>query len=119
MRILNASNFRAYNLFFEGPAAPPMSQIATESGLMPEALSRDKILLGPGERAELIVDFAAAQGEALVLRSGPREDGENASARSPSTVPSCSSGSRTRALRTKPPRRRISICHRCRPGPRP
>ena len=44
---------------------------------MPEALSRDKILLGPGERAEVIVDFAASQGEDLVLRSGPREDGEN------------------------------------------
>ena len=78
IRILNASNFRAYNLSFEGPSAPPMAQIATESGLMPEALPRDKILLGPGERAEVIVDFAAAQGENLVLRSGPREDGENA-----------------------------------------
>ncbi len=65
LRILNASNFRAYNLFFEGPTAPPMAQIATESGLMPEALPRDKILLGPGERAEVIVDFAAAQGEEL------------------------------------------------------
>ncbi len=78
VRILNASNFRAYNFFFEGPQAPPMSQIATESGLMPQALSRDKVLIGPGERVELIIDFAAAQGETLVLRSGPRQGGENA-----------------------------------------
>jgi len=76
LRILNASNFRAYNFFFEGPTAPPMTQIATESGFMPEALPRDKILLGPGERAEVIVDFAAARGEELILRSGPRDDGE-------------------------------------------
>jgi spore coat protein A len=76
IRILNASNFRAYNLFFEGPSAPPMAQIATESGLMPEAVPRDKLLLGPGERAEVIIDFAAAQGEDLILRSGPRDDGE-------------------------------------------
>ncbi|MDX6587559.1 MAG: hypothetical protein QOI31_2032 [Solirubrobacterales bacterium] len=78
IRILNASNFRAYNLYFEGPLAPPIAQIATESGLMPEALPCDKVLLGPGERAELIVDFAAAQGQDVVLRSGPRDDGENA-----------------------------------------
>jgi spore coat protein A, manganese oxidase len=78
LRILNASNFRAYNLFFDSPDAPPVFQIATESGLMPEALPRDKVLIGPGERVELIVDFAPAHGEKLVLRSGPREGGESA-----------------------------------------
>jgi len=78
LRILNASNFRAYNLFFESPTPLPVAQIATESGLIPEALERDKILIGPGERVELLVDFAAVRGEDVVLRSVPREDGNNA-----------------------------------------
>lgn len=75
LRILNASNFRAYNLYFD--SAVPVHQIATESGLMPAAIERlDRILIGPGERVELIVDFAAASGQDVVLRSGPRADGE-------------------------------------------
>ena len=77
LRILNASNFRAYNLSFDSSALQ-VAQIATESGLMPEALSRSTVLIGPGERVELIVDFAAARGEDVVLRSGPRSDGETA-----------------------------------------
>jgi FtsP/CotA-like multicopper oxidase with cupredoxin domain len=76
LRILNASNFRPYNLYFEG-GAPSMWQIATESGLMSEAVLRgDRILLGPGERVELIVDFAEARGQSVVLSSGSRLDGE-------------------------------------------
>jgi FtsP/CotA-like multicopper oxidase with cupredoxin domain len=76
LRILNASNFRAYNLYLEG--AIPVHQIATESGLMPLAIERDRVLIGPGERVELLVDFADARGEDVVLRSGPRADGETA-----------------------------------------
>ncbi|HYH62576.1 MAG TPA: multicopper oxidase family protein [Solirubrobacterales bacterium] len=75
LRILNASNFRAYNLAFQEPT-PPVWQIATESGLMPQALERERILIGPGERVELIVDFAAIRGQSVELRSVPREDGE-------------------------------------------
>ncbi len=75
LRILNASNFRAYNLAFQAPA-PPVWQIATESGLMPQALERERVLIGPGERVELIVDFAAIRGQSVELRSAPREDGE-------------------------------------------
>ncbi len=78
LRILNASNFRAYNLFFDASVRLSVAQIATESGLMPKALERDRILVGPGERVELIVDFAAIRGGEVVLRSVAREDGEDA-----------------------------------------
>ena len=37
-----------------------MVQIATDSGLMPRPVRRNEILLGPAERAEVIVDFAGA-----------------------------------------------------------
>ncbi len=55
LRVLNASNFRSYNLALSNGA--PMVQIATESGLMPAPVERRQVLVGPGERVELIVDF--------------------------------------------------------------
>ena len=70
LRILNASNFRSYNVALTGGTA--MVQIATEAGLMPKPLKRRRILLGPGERIEVIVDFATARGERVRLVSERR-----------------------------------------------
>jgi len=39
LRVLNASNFRPYNLAFDSPGSLPVAQIATESGLMPQRSS--------------------------------------------------------------------------------
>ena len=75
LRILNASQFRSYNLYLSNGA--PLVQIATESGLMPRPLRREEILIGPAERVELIVDFAASRGEKVELRSGPRHGARN------------------------------------------
>ncbi len=75
LRLLNVSGFRAYNVHLSNGA--PMIQIGTDSGLMPKPVRRDHILLGPAERAEVIVDFAGAAGESVELRSGPRHDGHN------------------------------------------
>jgi spore coat protein A, manganese oxidase len=55
LRVLNASSFRSYNLALSNGA--PMTQIATESGLLPAPLERTEVLVGPGERVELVVDF--------------------------------------------------------------
>jgi spore coat protein A, manganese oxidase len=73
LRLLNVSGFRAYNVHLSNGA--PMVQIGTDSGLMPRPVRRSHILLGPAERAEVIVDFAGAAGESVELRSGPRHDG--------------------------------------------
>jgi spore coat protein A len=75
LRILNVSAFRSYNLQLSNGA--PMIQIATESGLMPKPVRRREILLGPGERVEVVVDFAGSKGESVELRSGPRHAGRN------------------------------------------
>ncbi|HEX5984719.1 MAG TPA: multicopper oxidase family protein, partial [Solirubrobacterales bacterium] len=75
LRILNVSAFRSYNLQLSNGA--PMIQIATESGLMPKPVRRREILLGPGERVEVVVDFARARGETVELRSSPRHAGRN------------------------------------------
>jgi FtsP/CotA-like multicopper oxidase with cupredoxin domain len=75
LRILNVSSFRSYNLQLSGGA--PMIQIATESGLMPKPIRRRELMLGPAERVEVIVDFAAMRGETVELRSGKRHPGRN------------------------------------------
>jgi spore coat protein A, manganese oxidase len=75
LRILNVSQFRPYNFFLSNGA--PMIQIGTDSGLMPKPVRRREVMLGPGERAELVVDFAACAGEAVELRSGPRHGERN------------------------------------------
>jgi spore coat protein A len=75
LRLLNVSSFRSYNLQLSSGA--PMVQIATESGLMPKPVRRREILLGPAERVEVIVDFAAMAGESVELRSSKRHAGRN------------------------------------------
>ncbi|MGI8945647.1 MAG: multicopper oxidase family protein [Thermoleophilaceae bacterium] len=76
LRLLNASHFRAYDLCFTGGVR--MVQIASDSGLMPRPLERSRILLGPGERAEVIVDFARARGRRVRLVSVKRRGGHRA-----------------------------------------
>ena len=65
-RILNGSNARFYNLGFEDDRA--FRLIATENGFLPDGpAAMDRLLLGPGERAEILVEFAP--GDDVVLRS--------------------------------------------------
>lgn len=73
LRVLNASQFRPYNLQLSNGAH--FLQIGTDSGLMPRPVRRREAMIGPGERVELVVDFGGAAGERVELRSGPRHDG--------------------------------------------
>jgi spore coat protein A, manganese oxidase len=75
LRLLNVSSFRSFALHLSNGA--PMIQIATESGLMPKPIRRREILLGPAERAEVIVDFSRMAGEDVELRSSARHAGRN------------------------------------------
>ncbi len=70
LRILNASQFRPFNLYLSNGAL--LVQIGTDSGLMPRPAGREEIFIGPGERAEVMVHFGIARGESVELRSGPR-----------------------------------------------
>lgn len=66
-RILNASNFRSYDFSLSNGAA--MTQVATESGLLPVPVTRTHLLLGPAERAEVVVDFAGELGRTIILKN--------------------------------------------------
>jgi blue copper oxidase len=67
LRLLNASNARSYNFGFSDDRA--FALIGTDGGLLPQPASTDRIMLSPGERAEIVVDVKA--GERTVLRSYP------------------------------------------------
>ncbi|MEV8636707.1 multicopper oxidase domain-containing protein [Streptosporangium sp. NPDC051023] len=70
-RLLNVSNFRTFHLRLDGMT---MTQIGSDGGLLPAPVNRDEVVLSPGERAEVVVDFAGCPiGGKVVLNdvSGP------------------------------------------------
>ncbi len=75
LRLLNVSQFRSYNFYLSNGA--PLIQIGSDSGLMPRPVRRQEVTIGPAERVEVVVDFAAAAGERVELRSGPRHGGRH------------------------------------------
>jgi FtsP/CotA-like multicopper oxidase with cupredoxin domain len=66
LRILNASNARRYNFGFEDGRT--FYQIATDGGLLPSPVARTRMILAPGERAEVIIDLSG-ETEPLTLIS--------------------------------------------------
>ncbi|NOX61648.1 MAG: multicopper oxidase family protein [Chloroflexi bacterium] len=68
LRVLNGSNSRIYKLAW--PDATPLTVIATDGGLLDAPVQRDYVVLGPGERVELLVDFGQwPAGSLQTLRS--------------------------------------------------
>lgn len=60
LRLLNASNARRYRLALS-PAPPGgggLVQIGSDGGLLGSPVIRDSVILAPGERADVIIDFA-------------------------------------------------------------
>ena len=80
--IVNGSNARTYELFFAnqntGRPGPIIWQIGTDGGYLDEPVKINpasllpwtrKLLMQPGERADVIIDFAAFAGQTLLLRN--------------------------------------------------
>jgi FtsP/CotA-like multicopper oxidase with cupredoxin domain len=74
LRLLNSSPFSSYNLTLSD--GRPILQIGTGSGLLPRAVVRPSVLLGPAQRADVIVDFSGATGQRIVLESVPAAPGQ-------------------------------------------
>jgi len=55
-RLLNASNLRFFQLTL--PDGEQLTQIASDGGLLPAPVTIPAAVLSPGERAELVIDFA-------------------------------------------------------------
>jgi spore coat protein A len=68
LRILNAANARFFRLALSNGAS--FQQIGADQGLLPSPVRLATLLLAPGERADLIVDFAPMRGERIQLTNG-------------------------------------------------
>jgi FtsP/CotA-like multicopper oxidase with cupredoxin domain len=72
IRLLNTSLTSAYDFALSDGRA--FTQIGTGSGLLPHAVVRHDILLGPAQRADVLVDFRNESGSNVLLQSIPRTD---------------------------------------------
>ncbi len=70
-RIVNGSNARFYDLALSNAA--PFLVIATDDGYLDTAVSTPNLIIGPGERYEIVVDFSAlAAGTNVILTNSAR-----------------------------------------------
>jgi spore coat protein A, manganese oxidase len=74
LRLLNGSNSRFLNIFFnlakhvtDIPSLVAVHQIGSDGGFLPAPAKLEKILLGPAERADLILDFSGLEGKTVTL----------------------------------------------------
>jgi FtsP/CotA-like multicopper oxidase with cupredoxin domain len=72
-RMLNGSSTRTYMIQLQttsGSAGPAMWQIGTDGGLLNTPVQITQISIAPGERIDLIVDFAGKSGTSFLLKNG-------------------------------------------------
>jgi spore coat protein A, manganese oxidase len=74
LRVLNGANSRFFNLYFnlakhptDIPSVVGFRQIGTDGGLLAGPVTLRNLLLGPAERADLIVDFSGLEGKTVTL----------------------------------------------------
>ena len=65
LRLLNASSARVYNFGFSDDR--DFAVVGSDGGLLPAPVERNRLVLSPGERAEIVVELQP--GEDVVLRS--------------------------------------------------
>ncbi len=67
LRLLNASSLRSYNFGLSG--GQTLYQIGTDGGLLDTPRSLNRLLLSPGERAEVLINLSGMAGTTLYLKS--------------------------------------------------
>lgn len=85
-RILNGSDSRFYNLALS--SAQPFIQIGTDNGFLSAPVSQSQILLGPGERKDIILDFSspALNGQMIIMRNNAKTPYPKGQSIDPSTT---------------------------------
>jgi spore coat protein A len=87
-RMVNGSNARSYSMkiidFNDQSDGPIIYQIGSDSGFLekpvafndPSEVNAPRLLLAPGERGDLIVDFSQFAGKTLLLQNTSRDPGD-------------------------------------------
>lgn len=66
-RVLNGSSLRSYNLGFSNGQS--FYQIATDGGLLDSCVALTRLIVSPGERAEILVNLSGMQSQTIHLKS--------------------------------------------------
>ena len=79
-RVLNGSDSRFYNLTLSNGVNPalPFVQIGTDDGFLPNPVPKTTMLIAPGERKDIIIDFSTMVGQTITIKNdapGPYPDG--------------------------------------------
>lgn len=79
LRVVNAANSRFFNLFMnlgksptDIPALVTLHQIGSDGGFLAAPVPLQHLLLGPAERADLIVDFTGLEGRTVTLSNNAK-----------------------------------------------
>ena len=64
-RLLNAANARVFQLSLV--PEQHVIQIGTDGGLLPEPVVRSELLIAPGERIDVVIDFRGREGRRIML----------------------------------------------------
>ena len=75
LRIVNGSQSRFYNLRFvneNSGRSLPFTQIGAEGGLLPAPVPMTALLIAPGERADVIIDFAGHRNASFIVTNNAR-----------------------------------------------
>lgn len=67
LRLLNGSSLRSYNFGFSN--GQTMYQIGTDGGLIDTPVALTRLILSPGERTEILVNFTGMIGDTIYLKS--------------------------------------------------
>ncbi len=95
LRLLNGSNARFYNLSFSAAggtkmkgkvALPAFWVIGNDGGILDKPQMTPALLIAPGERYDVIVDFAAVAGQTLILSNDARAPFPGGAPVAPSTT---------------------------------
>ncbi|MFV8839260.1 multicopper oxidase domain-containing protein [Salinimicrobium soli] len=69
LRLLNGSDSRFYELNLPGVT---FKQIGSDGGFLPNPVELNKLIIGPGERLDVIVDFSGMEGKKLIMKNTAR-----------------------------------------------
>ena len=73
-RLLNGSDSRFYSLFMGTSAglSVPFIQIGSDDGFLNAPVTLNQLTIGPGERADLVIDFTAFAGQQIIVKNNAR-----------------------------------------------
>jgi len=83
-RLLNGSDSRVYTLRLSSGTS--FTQIGGDQGYLPAPVTLTQLTIAPGERADVIVDFAGLQGQQVIIRNNAKTPFPSGTAADPQTV---------------------------------